>query len=663
MRNIFMLICPALVSGLSLLCFSASGQNLVPNPDFETFTSCPSSIGTGGFFQAIPWESGNFGTIDYFNACDISGIVGVPINVFGNQPAHSGVAYAGLGVRSQSIDYHEYLQAPLDQPLVSGVTYHVSFYINLSDEVCGTGHMGAYFSALPPPYVSSDHLDVVPQIDYAMGGYLSNSTDWTLISGCFTAEGGESYITIGNFHHYTDTPFDPLCPFQPNFSYYYIDDVVVEEGPDPGVIPLDLGSPVSVCTQYAIDPGIDSVSYHWEDGSTLDSLNVTISGNYAVTISDGCNIGIDSVDVTILGNPQSVEIGTDSVTICSGDHFDISLDPNWNYIWSDGTTSSDISLVTTGNYSVTLDDGCDISADTIVLNVLSPPAPFSLGIDTAICLGSIITYSFDPALGQFIWQDATIGSLYEISSAGNYTLTVSNICGSVSDDILISYLPIPNVELGGPIISLCTGNNLLLNLDTLQAFFTWQDGSLNSSFLVTSAGEYSVIASNACGFDTDTITVDEVLMPTVDLGADITICFAQLPYALNVSGIPDATDYVWQDGSTSPVFNVMSSGDYSVTVSNVCFSSVDTIHIEVTNTAPQVILPADQSICVGDTFVLTNAGSTGAYEWNDHSTVPSYQVTSSGTYSLTVTNICGSGADTINVDFVSPPALPDLGPD
>ncbi|MBK9983686.1 MAG: gliding motility-associated C-terminal domain-containing protein [Saprospiraceae bacterium] len=648
---------------LCLFWLFTDGQNIAPNPDFETFTSCPSNIGTGGFFQAIPWENGNLGTSDYFNACDISNTVGVPINVFGNQPAHSGNGYAGFFVRGQTPDYFEYIQAPLLNALVSGSTYHVSFYVNLSDEFCGTRHVGAYFSSLPPVTNSSDRLDVIPQIDYALNTYLSNNTEWMLVSGCFTAMGGEAYITIGNFHTYADTPVDPACPIQSDESYYYIDDVVVEEGPDPGIIPLDLGSPVSICTQYVIEPGIDSVSYHWEDGSTLDSFIVTTSGNYALTISDGCNFGMDSVAVTILGNPQSVEIGTDSVTICSGDHFDISLDPNWNYVWSDGTTSPDISLTTTGSYSVTLDDGCDISADTIVLNVLSPPPPFSLGIDTAICQGSIITYSFDPTWGQFIWQDATIGSLYEISSAGNYALTVSNICGTVSDDILISYLPIPNVELGGPVISLCTGNNLLLNLDTLPAFFIWQDGSLNSSFLVTTAGDYSVTASNACGFDTDTITVDEVLIPNVDLGADITICFAQLPYTLNVSGIPDATDYLWQDGSTSPVFNVMSSGDYSVTVSNLCFASVDTIHIEVTNTSPQVILPIDQTLCIGDTLVLTNAGSMGAYEWNDHSTVPSYPVTSSGTYSLTVTNICGSGADTINVDFVSPPSLPDLGPD
>ncbi|HZV71360.1 MAG TPA: gliding motility-associated C-terminal domain-containing protein [Saprospiraceae bacterium] len=651
------------ISGLCLSAFFTSGQNLVPNPDFETYTTCPSNIGTGGFFQAVPWDNGNLGTSDYFNACDLTNTVGVPANVFGNQPAHSGNGYAGLYVRSQTLIYYEYIQAPLLESLVSGETYHVSFYVSLSDGLCGTGHIGAYFSFLPPPTISSNRLDVVPQIDYAMNGYLSSHDDWMFVSGCFTAQGGESYITIGNFHIAADTPVDPGCPLSANESYYYIDDVVVEEGPDPGIIPLDLGGPITICNAYLVDPGIDSVSYHWEDGTTADTLNITTSGNYALTISDGCNIGIDSIDVTIEGNPQSVEIGTDSITICNGDHFDISLDPNWNYVWSDGTTSPDISLSSSGNYSVTLDDGCDISADTIYLNVLSPPAPFSLGIDTAICQGSIISYNFDPSLGEFIWQDGIIGAEYEISDPGTYALTISNICGSATDDIVISDLPVPDVELGSQIFSLCTGSTLLINLDTLIANFIWQDGSLNSSYLVTSEGTYAVTVSNACGSDSDTIVVHEVLFPSVDLGTDITICFAQLPYQLDISGLMSATGFIWQDGSTNPVYNILSSGDYSVTASNVCFSDVDTLQVEVTNEVPQVILPADQSLCIGDTLVLTNAGSSGTYEWSDQSSNTSYMVTEAGTYSLTVTNICGAGADTIKIDAVSSPSIPDLGPD
>lgn len=91
--------------------FSIHAQNLVPNPDFESYDNCPSNIG-GGFLHCIPWENGNNGTSDYFNACDVTGFVDVPSNVFGDQLAHSGDGYAGFFVRSQTTDYFEYIQAP-----------------------------------------------------------------------------------------------------------------------------------------------------------------------------------------------------------------------------------------------------------------------------------------------------------------------------------------------------------------------------------------------------------------------------------------------------------------------------------------------------------------------------------------------------------------------
>jgi len=642
--------------------FSGVGQNLVPNPDFETYDNCPNNIGSG-FLNCIPWENGNNGTSDYFNACDITGFVDVPSNVFGDQAAHSGDGYAGFFVRSQTTDYFEYIQAPLIQALEGGVTYHVSFYISLSDELCGSKHVGAFFSEQPPPYTSTDRIDVVPQIDYVIDSFLSDKTEWMLISGCFKAEGDEAYITIGNFHLANETLLDPDCTPSSIYSYYYIDDVVVEEGPPPGVIPIDLGGPVTACNEYVIQPGIDSVGYRWEDGSTADTLAVMVSGTYAVTVSDGCNVGNDSIVITIAGTPAPVDIGTDSMTICFGDHFDISLDPTWTYVWSDGTLTPDISLTTPGTFYVTMDDGCSLSSDSILIDILNPPAPFSLGLDTVLCPGTTISFDLDPQWGNFLWQDGTTASMYVANTAGMYAVTVTNMCGSSTDDIILSAIQTPAVQLGGPGVPLCTGNTLLINLDTLQVDFLWQDGSVNSSYLVSSEGLFAVTVTNQCGSDSDSLMVDEILIPTVDLGQDITLCSEQFPYPLDVSGSPEATDYVWQDGTAGPVFQVMVPGAYSVTVSNSCFSMADTVQVLLANNVPQVLLPNDSTICAGDTLVLTNSGDAGAYHWSDQSTNTTYLVTIAGTYSLTVTNLCGSGADTVMIDMLSQPPSPDLGPD
>ena len=68
-------------------------QNIVPNPSFETYTNCPTGLGTGNL-ECTPWVTPTLGTEDYFNACN-TGDVGVPANLFGNQAAHTGDAYVG----------------------------------------------------------------------------------------------------------------------------------------------------------------------------------------------------------------------------------------------------------------------------------------------------------------------------------------------------------------------------------------------------------------------------------------------------------------------------------------------------------------------------------------------------------------------------------------
>src|SRR6185503_219273 len=70
------------------------GQNLVQNPSFEQYTSCPT--GNSGIYLATPWNvpPGSGTTPDYMNSCSTGGIgcnsVGVPDNFLGSAPAANG---------------------------------------------------------------------------------------------------------------------------------------------------------------------------------------------------------------------------------------------------------------------------------------------------------------------------------------------------------------------------------------------------------------------------------------------------------------------------------------------------------------------------------------------------------------------------------------------
>ena len=211
----------------------ASAVNLVPNPSFETISTCP--LGYGWLFVATPWDAPTAGTSDSHHACAVSGpfAPGVPYNAMGNQVANTGIAYAGIIPYSSAPDYREYLQAPLNSPLVANATYTFSFRVSLAD-TCGLAidRLGAYFSVgAIGPLIQNTTLLVTPQVESPAGGFLTDKTGWTPISGTFVAAGGETHVIIGSFRDDANTNTTAVTGTWPGGTYYYVDDVSVEVVP------------------------------------------------------------------------------------------------------------------------------------------------------------------------------------------------------------------------------------------------------------------------------------------------------------------------------------------------------------------------------------------------------------------------------------------------
>lgn len=220
-----------------LFCFlftnSCFGQNLVPNPSFEQFDTCPDQASM--IHYATGWMNANTGTADYYNACYVTGgfdDMGVPNNFIGSQNAKSGTAYVGLMVHLFSptpIHYREYIQTQLSSPLINGVKYYVSFNISRADSSYYiSDDIGIYLSSTQNNQGDYLNINVTPQIENTEGSFLNDDNNWVRIYGEYIALGGEEYITIGNF--YDDFNTDTIRVISGNSnqylnSYYYIDDV------------------------------------------------------------------------------------------------------------------------------------------------------------------------------------------------------------------------------------------------------------------------------------------------------------------------------------------------------------------------------------------------------------------------------------------------------
>jgi hypothetical protein len=114
-------------------------------------------------------------------------------------------------------------------------------------------NMGAYFSVNTPSLITYYYINATPQV-VNNTGFLSDTINWTEIKGCFTALGGEQYITIGSFGNRASTDTINTISTNPiptstsnNFAYYYIDSVTLYQNNFPtNVKELGLGDGVKV---------------------------------------------------------------------------------------------------------------------------------------------------------------------------------------------------------------------------------------------------------------------------------------------------------------------------------------------------------------------------------------------------------------------------------
>ena len=210
--------------------FSSAAQvlNLVPNPNYEIYSTCPSAIGE--LQKATGWANvtGHQGTPDYFNVCTSNSIIDIPTNAFGFQNPSSGNGYIGLNMYYEAEpNFREYIQTRLTIPLVAGETYTISFKASLADKSKYSAPcFQFYFSNTPvSAFIGWFPITTVtPQVSSTT--QITSKTAWTSVSINYTAMGGEEYLTMGNFRNDASTPgiTTEAGPWTYASVYYYIDD-------------------------------------------------------------------------------------------------------------------------------------------------------------------------------------------------------------------------------------------------------------------------------------------------------------------------------------------------------------------------------------------------------------------------------------------------------
>lgn len=287
--------------------------NLVRNPSFEHIDSC--RFPADNIMAAFPWDSlvaGRGGVSELLSTkCPPFAInfgAGVQYPRTGNSLATLYV-YNTSDVNTYYYQ-RDYLQEPLSHPLFNKKSYCVTFYLQLQNTSgIAIDRVGAYFdngTLTTQSYYAWAIANA--QIESPHGVFLNDTTNWVKVQGIITANGGEAYITIGNFRDNINTDtimFPPPILGMGNIVYYFVDDVSVVESNTK----IDAGRDTAITQGDTIELGkitTEGLPCEWYDmagnkigrGSTA-LVHPTSNTKYVVKM-DLCGfVSYDTVEVKV----------------------------------------------------------------------------------------------------------------------------------------------------------------------------------------------------------------------------------------------------------------------------------------------------------------------------------------------------------------------------
>lgn len=291
---------------------------------------------------------------------------------------------------------------------------------------------------------------------------------------------------------------------------------------------------------------------------------------------------------------------------------------------------------------------------SITIMIMAPPT-VELGPERKVCPGTSVTLDATTPGATYRWSNGSSNATLTTATPGTYwaEVTVGNC--TTRDEVRVSHLPLPVVNLG-PDQELCEGEKLVLSATNANATYRWQDGSTAPTFTVTGPGTYRVEVTNAEGCTvSDEIAIQYNPLPQVNLGPDQRICANT---TITLDAAQAGVSYKWQDGSTAPRYTVTAPGKYWVTLTNGkgCSAS-DTVriaHLPI----PLVNLGRDTTLCTDQTLLLNATFPNSTYLWQDGSTAPTYLVKEAGRFWVEVTNAEGCTVrDEIWVPYLTRPAI------
>jgi len=419
--------------------------------------------------------------------------------------------------------------------------------------------------------------------------------------------------------------------------------------------------------------------YSWSTGDISEDLINLSAGTYTITISDRNGCSASSVN-TVMNNTNGMYVSDTTLVLDSCSVGNASIDitlaggvPPYSYAWNTGTQIEDIANLSEGLYSVTITDstGCNIvehyylSSSGLIVNATQIP-------DTCFSSEGQINLSVSGGTAPYTYQWSNGSTSKDIDSlfAGEYTCTIMDAAGCV----YILQDTVSRVEsnlfVGGAYTydthcyDSAGGVFLSASGDYSPFLYEWSNGATTENIMMLTVGDYSVTITDQKGCVLmDSFEVGLSVKYPVFYGFDTTIT---PELCSNDQGSIDLTPpnnipfiYSWSTGATTQNISGLSTGIYTVTISNYYCNKV--LAIEVPHTQGTFELdtltyaPASCNYANGSINLNVSGGAVPyTFSWSNGETTEDISGLRGNQYTFVATDVNGCELiDTITIPNLS----------
>jgi gliding motility-associated-like protein len=402
----------------------------------------------------------------------------------------------------------------------------------------------------------------------------------------------------------------------------------------------------------ALPAGTTSVVYTPYTTNTGDCWQWNLAGLYWQNAS--CTT-TGLILTTTFVNPTCITTGSATVSCSTGT-------APYTYLWSNGATSSNITGLSVGTYTVTVRDAaCNSGTDSVVLVNTAAPTVTSTEIPPTCFGGNNGSSTVTPSGGTpgYTYSWAPVGGAAATATnltSGSYTCTVTDASGCIAKAIVTVTSPAGMRDsITSTVNATCVNpGSATVGVKGGSAPYTYSwipTGGTAATGTPLGAGTYTVHVTDKNGcIDSAIATITNPGAPTATIAATNVTCFGGKngTATVTVKGGTAPYTYSWSSGQTTATINGVGAGTYTCTVTDKTGCSV-TVTVTITQPAGETdsIVSTTNVSCFGLSDGSIVVGLTGGAPPLTYAWTPSGGNTltgtnlSAGTYTLSITNVNG----------------------